>query len=309
MVTQTNEFWLIRKQLLEDLEKENKELTEERRDCCREIGDKLRSVNSNEQRIIIKIDSENEDNYQYQQRLRNYADSKLEKRIRDDQLSKIFQQISNSDLTREITKHLEGESNNATELLESAGCTRRTILKLIERDSNMMTVENPNLTRNVFSEHLLLIEEAIDEDIVAILVNILGNEQNAEELSDGQKCSVMMTLAMLSKENVPLIVDQPEDDLDHEFISKNIIPKIVESKKTRQYILSTHNPNISALGDSETIFKLEYKGEDDSCFIESSGGFEDLLEDLLRMEGGESAFRLRMERYGFNRFSKGIRKI
>ena len=68
-------------------------------------------------------------------------------------------------------------------------------------------------------------------------------------LSVGEKCSAILSIALLSKRK-PLVIDQPEDDLDHAFIINSIVEGIRAAKPERQIIAATHNPNIPVLGDA-----------------------------------------------------------
>lgn len=61
----------------------------------------------------------------------------------------------------------------------------------------------------------------------------------------------MLTIAMLAESNIPLIIDQPEDDLDNAFIFSAVVRVLRTIKERRQVILVTHNANIAVLGDAD----------------------------------------------------------
>ena len=119
----------------------------------------------------------------------------------------------------------------------------------------------------------------------------------------------MALLILLLESGAPLIVDQPEDDLDNRFITENVIPRVRKEKARRQFIFATHNANIPVLGDAELILGLTSSGEaGDSntgqATIDSKhvGSIDfsfvrQLVEEIL--EGGEAAFELRRRKYGF----------
>ena len=124
-------------------------------------------------------------------------------------------------------------------------------------------------------------------------------------LSTGQKATAVLLLLLLESE-APLIVDQPEDDLDNRFITEGVVPRMREEKRRRQFVFSTHNANIPVLGDAELIVGLSPSGdaEEGSAKIapEHVGSIDarsvrKLVEDLL--EGGEDAFERRRRKYGF----------
>ena len=86
--------------------------------------------------------------------------------------------------------------------------------------------------------------------------------QALDALSTGQKATAVLLL-MLLESDAPLIVDQPEDDLDNRFITEGVVPRMREEKRRRQFIFSTHNANIPVLGDAELILGLTSSGSGD----------------------------------------------
>lgn len=118
------------------------------------------------------------------------------------------------------------------------------------------------------------------------------------QLSDGQRHTILLTIAMLAESNVPLVIDQPEDDLDNAFIFSSIVATLRAIKEKRQVILVTHNANIAVLGDSELI--LPMCRENDYGKIKDRGSIDtDVTKrwvlDIL--EGGSAAFLRRKEMY------------
>jgi len=129
--------------------------------------------------------------------------------------------------------------------------------------------------------------------------------QALEQLSTGQKATAVLLLLLLESD-APLLVDQPEDDLDNRFIFEEIVPRMREEKRRRQFVFSTHNANIPVLGDAELILGLSAMGEasDGRARIapEHVGSIDarpvrELVEELL--EGGQEAFERRRRKYGF----------
>ena len=129
--------------------------------------------------------------------------------------------------------------------------------------------------------------------------------QALEKLSKGQKATAVLLLLLLESD-APLIVDQPEDDLDNRFITEGVVPRMREGKRRRQFLFSTHNANIPVLGDAELILGLIAEGEADEGqariapeYIGSidTPSVRKLVEEIL--EGGEVAFKRRRLKYGF----------
>jgi hypothetical protein len=129
--------------------------------------------------------------------------------------------------------------------------------------------------------------------------------QALEDLSTGQKATAVLLLLLLDSES-PLIVDQPEDDLDNRFITEGVVPIMRREKRRRQFVFSTHNANIPVLGDAELILGLGASGEakDGQAVIDEkhmgsidSRPVRELVEEIL--EGGKMAFEMRRLKYGF----------
>lgn len=118
------------------------------------------------------------------------------------------------------------------------------------------------------------------------------------QLSDGQRHTILLTIAMLAESNVPLVIDQPEDDLDNAFIFSSIVTTLRAIKERRQVVLVTHNANIAVLGDSELI--LPMFRENDCGKTKDRGSIDadptkQCVMDIV--EGGSTAFLRRKEMY------------
>src|SRR5208283_1871918 len=113
-------------------------------------------------------------------------------------------------------------------------------------------------------------------------------------------------LLLLLEADAPLLVDQPEDDLDNRFITESVVPRMRDEKQRRQFVFSTHNANIPVLGDAELILGLstvDESGQVQAHILASHMGSIDsrpvreLVEEVL--EGGKEAFEMRRKKYGF----------
>ncbi len=119
------------------------------------------------------------------------------------------------------------------------------------------------------------------------------------KLSIGQQQSVLLALMLSSKSNAPLIIDQPEDNLDSEFIYRTLVPVLRLAKERRQIIVVTHNANIAVLGDAEQIIVLKSTNERGS--VVCSGSIDDpTTRDAACavLEGAKEAFQRRARIYG-----------
>ena len=116
--------------------------------------------------------------------------------------------------------------------------------------------------------------------------------------SAGQRSAAMLAF-LLAHGDEPLILDQPEDDLDNHLIYDLVVRQIRENKLRRQIIVVTHNPNIVVNGDAEMLHALDF--QNNQCAVVQSGSLQDkeMREEICRvMEGGREAFDRRYRRLG-----------
>lgn len=122
------------------------------------------------------------------------------------------------------------------------------------------------------------------------------------EASAGQRATALMRV-LLADEGVPLLIDQPEDDLDNKIIHE-IASDIWHAKSRRQLVFASHNANLVVNGDADLVVVFDYSvgGEHTSGIVRAEGAIDD---DSVRaaiaevMEGGREAFQLRRDKYDF----------
>ena len=142
------------------------------------------------------------------------------------------------------------------------------------------------------------------EDLLRVRHGDPKRENDFKELekgSAGQKAAAMLAF-LLSHGTTPLIIDQPEDDLDSELIYSLIVQQIIDKKRQRQLILVTHNANIVVNGDAELVHALGFGG--DQIRLQASGGLgkKSIREKICSiMEGGKIAFKKRYNRIVLDR--------
>lgn len=120
-------------------------------------------------------------------------------------------------------------------------------------------------------------------------------------LSLGQQQSVLLALILSSDSKRPLIIDQPEDNLDSEFIFHTFVPVLRRAKERRQVIIVTHNANIAVLGDAEQL--IVFKSNSESSKIVARGSIDDTnARDAACkiLEGAREAFTRRARIYGIS---------
>ncbi len=127
-----------------------------------------------------------------------------------------------------------------------------------------------------------------------------GGYRPLADLSGGQRVSVLLSLLLKTNDHRPLVIDQPEDELDNRFLFNTVLPVLKELKGQRQIIVATHNANIVVNGDADIVIQLEATAS--RGWIASTGTIEEpaVRDAIVRtVDGGDEAFRLRRLKYGF----------
>lgn len=168
---------------------------------------------------------------------------------------------------------------------------------------------------NLPAEEVLKMEELDLPTSVHFELNVAEPEQAPKwkpmhALSIGQKATAILLILFLESDT-PLVIDQPEDDLDNRFITDTIMPILRREKRKRQFIFATHNANLPVLGDAELIVALESAADNE--MPAGAGGSAKIDDDHLGaidkdsvkwqveqiLEGGKQAFEMRRVKYGF----------
>jgi energy-coupling factor transporter ATP-binding protein EcfA2 len=126
-----------------------------------------------------------------------------------------------------------------------------------------------------------------------------GPGRPLRELSLGQARSVLLGFLLASPSNEPLILDQPEDQLDGPFLADTVVAYLHAAKERRQVVVATHNPNLVVLGDAELVLPLRVDGGRGAVVDAGSVDNAATRAQVIRLlEGGAPAFRERAFRYG-----------
>ncbi|NLD65976.1 MAG: PHP domain-containing protein [Crenarchaeota archaeon] len=143
------------------------------------------------------------------------------------------------------------------------------------------------------------IELLLPEDEIEVQYQPTGSNvfKPLSTASAGQKTTAILTF-ILSHGNIPLILDQPEDDLDNRLVYELIVDRLRKSKEMRQIIVVTHNANIPVNGDAEHIVSMSSESKMIKVFSTGSVEQEEIKREICNvMEGSESAFQMRARRY------------
>jgi ABC-type cobalamin/Fe3+-siderophores transport system ATPase subunit len=142
------------------------------------------------------------------------------------------------------------------------------------------------------------VEDAVDMKLFRPDATEAGSIANGS-LSDGQRNTAALAL-LLAQDGGPLVIDQPEDELDSNFVFRELIPMLRKVKNKRQLIMATHNANLPVNGDAELVYAFEAKNGRGEVLAQGGLDQGDVTKAVLDiMEGTEEAFRRRREKYHF----------
>lgn len=241
-----------------------------------------------------------------------YIDVKYEEGKYSDSFEKLLKSLMDWRTSQVSKASLISRQLTPLELVET--CRKNDQVKLRTLTDNngtqlLSTAEITTLIQRINKDHTYEDFESLEYDdrpsikITKIFKNesgaIIRNTKSISQLSLGQQQSVLLGILMLSKSKKPLIIDQPEDNLDSEFIFKTIVMNLRKIKESRQVIIVTHNPNIAVLGDAELIVPLKSTSVKSHVLNEGSidrGVTREICCEIL--EGGKSAFKQRQRIYG-----------
>jgi ABC-type lipoprotein export system ATPase subunit len=164
----------------------------------------------------------------------------------------------------------------------------------------------PALIAHISSEDVVPIWEVLRTTRIGdgIDVELLRDDQSpagtmSGALSEGQRNTVLLNL-MLARGDGPIVIDQPEDELDSSFIYKTLVKDLRAVKQKRQLIIATHNANLPVNGDAELIYALEARDGKGKMLAEGGLDRAQVARAVLDiMEGSEQAFKRRGEKYHF----------
>ena len=190
---------------------------------------------------------------------------------------------------------------------EDTALTEQVGRQITASQSKVAELVGPNLEKHFFrflqrQDRIRLneIERFLPEDLVKGEARSVDHSFKAIETgSIGQRSTAILSL-LLSAGNQPIVIDQPEDDLDNQYVYRVVVDLLRRKKFSRQVIVVTHNANIPVNGDSELIVTLGVDGQRGTVLCQGSIDQGDVKDQVsLIMEGSVEAFRRRRERYGY----------
>lgn len=131
--------------------------------------------------------------------------------------------------------------------------------------------------------------------------SLLFQDTQIEQLSPGQRGSLLLIFYLLIDQGkMPIILDQPEENLDNETVFRLLVPVLSEAKKKRQIIMVTHNPNLAVVCDAEQIIYAKFDRSANSTIRYESGAIENTTLNgivVTVLEGTKPAFDNRSGKY------------
>ena len=288
------------------LEKEREKLSRINR-----LTDRIEQIQQDINDIIVKIISNYYDFYSSQDEycsthLINMEDIIVTPRVVFQ--TKLFQENANKHFDGRIAKNNDVLTYEFESPEQFQAFSKEMLEKLINKDYVLKNSSNHVETaENIFASNPFMIE-----------YNINYQGDNLAEMSEGKTAFVILRLLLdFSMNEYPILIDQPEDDLDNRAIFADLVKYLREKKTKRQIILVTHNPNVVVGADAEEIIvanqhgignanpngakfayitgALENSYNSDSDYVLMKQGIREHVCDLL--EGGDKAFKLREQKY------------
>ena len=216
----------------------------------------------------------------------------------------IIESITDIDEFESILKEMSLNSNQIYKIIKKF--TPKDFNTLYEGDRDKFREE---LTQLKFKEKTIdkligniteliqyRIKLCIDKPSVRFFLKKNSNFFPIDELSTGERCATLLNFVFCEGIE-PVIIDQPEDNIDYNYI-KSTIKILKEQKFIRQFIIVSHNQNLPVLADADLILNMN-NIQDKKIEIKYRGSLEnkDIYNSILNLEGGKKAFELRNKKY------------
>lgn len=137
-------------------------------------------------------------------------------------------------------------------------------------------------------------------DKYVLELKVSTDYRQLSELSGGRQLSLLLTLLLEGSDDSPLVIDQPEDEIDRTYLSTTVLPALRKLKGRRQIILATHDADIVVNGDADQVIQLEADATRGAVAVAGAIESPEVRSAIIAtLDGGEDAFGLRSRKYGF----------
>lgn len=274
-----------REELARQIDAQRKLLGQRRADVTQARKGFIQRALANNDHVRITVVPFGYDPKQIERELRELVDV-MDDRFSDD----ILNDDATGGIALELAEASESEKSAALRMLKRKLLDMHDSLNGRFRNYLQRKHEKPE-----FADHILA---WAPEDDLRIQYKRENNWHDIQTGSQGQRSAALLAFLLAFGEE-PIILDQPEDDLDNHLIYDLIVRQIRENKLHRQLIIITHNPNVVVNGDAELVHVMEFgRGQ---CYVQQSGALQEaeLRNAVCRvMEGGHEAFSRRWKRLG-----------
>jgi len=202
-------------------------------------------------------------------------------------------------LAEELLEHVEWND------FEQVKKFLNSIIESLEKDMRSDEIDRPNtFIGSLVSDRADFYSYLFNLKYLVPYYDLKQDNKSLEQLSPGEKGALLLIFYLaLDNDRVPLLIDQPEDNLDNNSVARVLVPFIRKAKKYRQIIMVTHNPNLAVVSDSEQIIKVEIEKDSGNSFSYISGGIEEkhIRDEIIDvLEGTLPAFSKRKDKYKFS---------
>ena len=196
----------------------------------------------------------------------------------------------------------EGEDNIKNIIRDSGFDKESNIKKLLQNIIKKLEINTIEIQDQIITNKLKSFYDYVFSlDYIIPKYELKLGGKALSQLSPGERGALLLVFYLIiDKENIPLIIDQPEDNLDNESVYNMLSKFIKQAKKERQIIMVTHNPNLAVGADAEQIIHVEIEKENKNKFSFTSGSIEnpDINKKIVQiLEGTKPAFDKRKLKY------------
>ena len=280
-----------------------------------EIKDDLKNLIHERQKITNKIFAEKKKIVKIYNRFKKPIDNFLDanKNIQNEYSISIRSGlIIKDDFEYILFNYINKQKRNA--FRDDQYVLSKTISKFEELEDVEEYVDIPNLIIDKMKDYDTAISEQVKGERVIDLYNyiygldyitnryeLISDNKTLDKLSSGERGALLLIFyLLLDMSDIPLVIDQPEDNLDNQSVTKILVPFIQEAKKRRQILMVTHNPNLAVVADSDQIIHMKIDKEYNNKVIVESAAIENIKMNecvVTILEGTMDSFKKREEKY------------
>ncbi|MCC8991995.1 MAG: hypothetical protein LM514_05350 [Streptococcus sp.] len=190
------------------------------------------------------------------------------------------------------------DNTNFDSALGTLRFTKALFAKMAERDGKTLLVKD-QLRQGVTVQEIY--DFVFSLGFLSPIYNLRWDGKGLEQLSPGERGNLLLIFYLLvDQDDIPLVIDQPEENLDNQTVFKTLVPCIRYAKNRRQIVMVTHNPNLAVVCDAEQIICAEMQKDHENAVTYISGSIENpiingRIVDIL--EGTRPAFDKRDDKY------------